>query len=100
MPLSRWRVVIIGHASILKIDSVAPLDINYLRMEYCFDKGFNFLISSRTDWTPDTVVPPELLDVYTDGFKLDGGVGSRIYPGRLALNIRHYIALLDYCSLL
>ena len=50
-------------------------DIDYLLAKYW------------SDWTHDTTVPPIFLDVYIDGPKLDCGVGSEVYSGRLDLNI-------------
>ena len=59
--LSRSRVVPSGHSSILEIDPVTPLDIDYLPVEYCFDRSFNFPIPSRSNWTPDTTGSPGCL---------------------------------------
>ena len=42
------------------------------------------------------MVPPDVLDVYTDGSKLDNGVRSGIYFRKLNLNIS--FCLPDYCS--
>ena len=39
--LPRWRIIPYGHSSILEIDQVAKVDIDYLPVEYCFDMGFN-----------------------------------------------------------
>ena len=75
---------------------MAPVNIDYLPTEYCFDRGFHFLIPSRDDWNYDIIVPPDVLDVYTDGSKLDNGVGSGIYSVKLDLNIS--LRLPDYCS--
>ena len=68
------------------------MNINYLPAEYCLDRGFHFLIPSRNDWDPNTVVHPDYLDVYTKGFKPDNGVGSDIYSGKLDSRLP------DYCS--
>ena len=54
------------------------------------------MIQSRNDWDPNAVVHPEHLDIYTDGSKLDNGVGSGIYSGKLDLSIS--LRLPDYCS--
>ena len=51
------------------------------------------MIPGREDWNYDTIVPPDVLNVCTDGFKLDNGVGSGIYSGKLNLNISP-----DFCS--
>ena len=59
-------------------------------------RGFHSLIPGTDDWNYDMIVLPEILDVYTDGFKLDHGVGSSIYSGKLDLNI--FLRLPDYCS--
>ena len=72
------------------------LDIDYLPVEYCFNRGFHFLIPSKDDWDHGMIVPPELPDVYTDGSKLDSGVGSGVYSEKLNLNIS--LRLPDYCS--
>ena len=77
--LSRWPIVTYGRPSILEIDPVVLLDIDYVLVEYYLDRGFNFLISSRIDWTHDRTVPSGLLDVYTDGSKLDCGVDNGVY---------------------
>ena len=53
--VSPWRIVPYGHSSILEIDPVAPLDIDYLPVEYCFD---SFRILGRSDCAHDTTVPP------------------------------------------
>ena len=50
--------------------------ISDLPVEYCFDRGFHFLILSWGDWDPDLIVPTEFLDVYTNGSKLNSGIGS------------------------
>ena len=47
------------------------VNIEYLPAKYCFDRGFHFLIPVRDDWNYDMIVPPDVLDVYTDGSKLD-----------------------------
>ena len=39
------------------------------------------MIQSRNDWDPNAVVHPYHQDIYTDGSKLDNGVGSGIYSG-------------------
>ena len=84
--LSRWHTVPSGHSTIL-VDPVAPVNIDYLPAEYYFDRGFHFLIPGRDDWNYDTIIPPDFLDVYTDGSKLDNGFGSGIYSEKLVLNI-------------
>ena len=35
----------------------------------------------------DTIIPPEVLYIYANGSKLDNGVGSGIYSGKLSLHI-------------
>ena len=42
--LSGWRVVLSGLSYILEIYTVAPLNTDYLPVEYCFDWGFHYLI--------------------------------------------------------
>ena len=73
-----------------------PMNIDYLPAEYCHDRIFHSLIPSMDDWNPNTVIPPELLDIYTADFKLDNGVRSNIYCGKLDLKIS--LRLPDYCS--
>ena len=73
-----------------------PLNIDCLPVEYCLDRGFHFLISIREDWDPNTIVPPELLDIYTDASKFDNGVRSGVYSRKTDLNIS--LQLPDYCS--
>ena len=46
--------------------------------------------------TSDTIVPPDIIDVYTDASKLDNGIGSGIYCGKLNLNFS--LRLPNYCS--
>ena len=43
------RFIPSGHFSILEIDPVAPLDVDYLPVEHYFGRGSNFLISSRSE---------------------------------------------------
>ena len=74
---------------------MAPVNIDYLLAEYCFDRGFHFLIPARDDWNYDTIVPPDVLDD-ADGYKLGNVVGNGIYCGKLDLNIS--LCLPDYCS--
>ena len=50
--LFRWRIVISGPSSILEMDSVVPLNINYRPVEYYFHKGFDFMIPNRDEWDP------------------------------------------------
>ena len=66
------------HSFILKVDPVTPLNGEYY---------FHFLIPSRDDWYPDVMILPDLLDIYTDGSKLDNRVGNGDYSGKLDLNI-------------
>ena len=73
------------------------MKIEYDFAEYCFDRGYHFLIPRRDDWNYDAIVPPDVLDVYTGGSKLENGVGSGIYSEKLYLNIS--LRLLDYCSM-
>ena len=75
---------------------MAPLDIDYLTVEYSFDRGFNLLIPSRSDWTLETTVPPGLQGVYTADSKPGCGEGSGVYSGRLDLNISLWLS--DYYS--
>ena len=63
------------------------MDIDYLPVKYCLDRGFHYLIPSRNDCDSNTIVPPEYPDIYTDGSKLDNGFGSGIYSDKLDLNI-------------
>ena len=44
------------------------------------------------------VVCLEHLNIYTDGSKIDSGVGSEIYSGKLDLSI--FLRLTGYCSVL
>ena len=74
--LSRWHIVSSGHSIILGVDPVTPVNIDYLPAEYCLAKDLPSLILNRDNWNPNTVILPELLDIYTDGSKLDNGVGS------------------------
>ena len=94
--LPRLRIVPYCHSFILEIDPVAPLDIDYFPVEYCFDRGFNFLSSNRSEWTRDMTIPLRLLDVYADGSKLDCGVRSIVYSRRFDLKI--LLRLPAYCS--
>ena len=94
--LSRWHTVPRGHSTILEADQVALGNIYYLPAEYCFNRGFHFQIPGRDDCIYDMVGPPDILAVYTDGSKLDNGVGSGIYSGRPGLNISLHLP--DYCS--
>ena len=55
------------------------MNIDYLLAEFCLDRDFHSVIQNRDDWNPNTVIPPELLDIYTDGSKLDNKVGRGIY---------------------
>ena len=73
------------------------MNIDYLPAEYCLDRCFHFLIPRRDDWNPDAILPPDVVDVYTVGSKLDNGVGSSVYSGKLEINSS--LCLLDYCSL-
>ena len=57
----------------LKIDPVAHLHIDYIHTEYCLYRDFHFLIPSRDDWQPSTIVPTELLDIiYRNGGVFSG----------------------------
>ena len=68
---------------------MTPLDIDYLPVEYCFDRGFDVI-------SPYTVGLPELLDVYEDSSKLNGGVDNAVFSGRLNLKIS--LQMPNYCS--
>ena len=94
--LSRWHIVPSGHSTILEVDPVASVNIDYLTADYCFDRGFHFLILSRDDWNPDTFIPPKVLDIYIDGTKLDIEVWSGVYSRKVELNIS--LRLPDYRS--
>ena len=56
-----------GYSTILKVDPLALVDVDYLLAEYCSDRCFHFLMPSRDDWNSDTIISSEVLDVYTDG---------------------------------
>ena len=85
--MSRWQIVSSGHSTILYVDSANPVNIDYLPVEYCLGKGFQFLIPSRDDWNNDTVVTLEVLDTYTDSSIIDNEVKSGVYSGKLDPNI-------------
>ena len=74
-----------------------PVNFDYRPAKYCFDRGFHFLSPSRDDRNSDTIAPPEVLDIYIDGSKLDNGVGNGVYSGRVDLDIS--LRLPDYCSI-
>ena len=57
--LSRWHAVSSGHSTVLLVDLVAPVNIDCLPAEYCFESSFPFLIPTRDDWSYDAIVPPE-----------------------------------------
>ena len=75
---------------------VVPLNIDYLPVENYFDRGFHLMISSRDNWNPDIIIPPELLDICTAGSILDNAIGSVVYSGKPDLNIS--LRLSDYGS--
>ena len=64
--LSRWHIVVSGHSTILEVNPVALVIIDYLSAEYCLYRGFHFLIPCRDDWNPNTIVPPEVLGIYKE----------------------------------
>ena len=94
--LSHWHIIPSGHSTILEIDAVASVNIDYLPTQYCLDRGFHFLIPSEDNCDPNTVVHSELLDIYTDSSKLNDGVRSGIYSGISDLSIS--LRLPDYCT--
>ena len=58
--------------------------MDYLPVEYCFDRSFQFLIPSRDDWALDM---SSCMYIYTDGCKLVSGVDGRVYSRKVNLNI-------------
>ena len=75
-------------STILEVDAVTPVNIYYLPAEYSLDRCFQFLIPSWDDWHPSTVVPLEVLYIYTDGCKLTIiEFVSNVYSKKLKLNI-------------
>ena len=95
--LSCWHIVTFGHSTILEVEPVAPVIIDYLPAEYCVDRGFHFLIPTRDDWDPNTVFHLEHQHIYTNGSKLDSLVGSGIYSGKLDPSFS--LRLPNYCSM-
>ena len=93
---SMWYIGHSVYSTSLEVDAVAPVNIDYLPTENCLDRDCHFLIPIRGDWGPNTVVQPERLDIYTNGSKLNNGVGCGIYSGKLDLSI--FLRLSDYCS--
>ena len=63
----------------LVCDPVIPLNIDYLPVEYYFDNGFHYLISSRDDCDPNMIIHLEFVDIHTNAWKLDSGVGSEVW---------------------
>ena len=56
--LSHWQTVLSGHSTILGLDPVAPVNIDYFPAACSFGRGFHFLITGRDGWNYDTIVPP------------------------------------------
>ena len=54
--LSFWYIVPYGHSSILEVDTVTPVNIDYLLN--IVSTEISTLIPSRDDWNPNTVVSP------------------------------------------
>ena len=55
--LSRWHIVPFGYYTILEVNAVIPVNIDYLLADYCFDSDFHSLIPNRNDWNPNTNFP-------------------------------------------
>ena len=72
--MSRWHIVPSDPSTILKVNPVTPVTIDYFPTEYCLDRDYHSLIAKREDWNPNTAISPELLDIYTGGSKLGNGV--------------------------
>ena len=51
--LSCWHIVPSGHSTLLEVDPVVSVNIDYLPDEYCFDRDFPFLILCMNDWNPN-----------------------------------------------
>ena len=47
--LSRLHIVPSEHSTILEVNRVAPLHIDYLPAEYYLDRGFHFLTPRRSN---------------------------------------------------
>ena len=75
---------------------MTPANIDYLPAKYCLDRDFHYLFLNKDDWKPNIANPPELLDIYSDGYKFENSVGSAIYSDKLDLNI--FLRLPIYCS--
>ena len=94
--LLRWNTVLCCHCTILKVDLVISLKVEFRPAEHWRYRGFPFS-NYEQGWLEYWYdCPPKVLEVYTDGYKLGNGVGSGICSGKLDLNIS--LRLPDYCS--
>ena len=91
-----WHTVPSGHSTIMGVDPVAPVNMDFPPTEYCFDRGFHFLILARDDWYYDMIFPPGVLDAYTGSSRRDSVVVNGAYRGKLDQNI--FFRLSDYCN--
>ena len=66
--LCRWHIVPSAHSTNLEINSVAPVNIDYLPAKYFLEKDFHFRIPSR-----EAIAFPKVLNICSDGCKLNRG---------------------------
>jgi hypothetical protein len=81
----------VGHSDILKelaaIDPIILVPTDTMLNVKVFDRNFQILIPSRSDWdTPETLLPADGLVFYTDGSFFEGTAGSGVYSEEMNLN--------------
>ena len=80
-----------SRCSIFEIDPITILNIDFLPIEYCFDRGFS-------DFESLTLLLLVLLNVYINDSKLVKRLSSRVFSGKVDLNI--FLRLSYYCSVI
>jgi hypothetical protein len=85
----------VGHSAILKelaaIDPIILAPTDTMLNVKVFDRKFQILIPSRSDWdAPETPLPANGLVFYTDGSLFEGTAGSGVYSEEINLNLSFF----------
>ena len=90
-----WTSTHPGHSTILTVDFETSNNIDYTVPRPSWDKEYSTLIPTREGWENGLSLENPT-EIYTDGSKLNGKVGSGVFSSDL--NIALSIRLPDHCS--
>lgn len=93
---NQWYTFSGGHSTILENFRSVPENTDYITPRLDFERNYDITVPSRLDWEPGIPPVQGSVYIYTDGSKMEGGVGGGVFSEELGISLS--FRLPDHCS--